>query len=77
MTKYGWMNPMFDNIDWDVHHTQLKKFSVIQRVTLIKCIHGWFATKKRWRREGATGDAYCPLCGGEEDILHLFRCQNK
>ena len=77
MNKYGWSHTMFDTIDWTAHHRQLKRTSFLQKVTLLKYIHGWLATKRRRHLEGVVSDTYCPLCRSEEDRLHLFNCRNQ
>ena len=75
MTKYGWTEKTFKLVDWEEHDRQLKAFSIQQRVTLVKYIHGWLATQRRRFREGSSVTAQCPLCGEEETRGHLFCCQ--
>jgi len=75
LNKYGWTGQVFKMIDWDEHDRQLKAFSIQQRVTLTKYIHGWLATQKRRCREGGSSTGLCPLCKKEEDRAHIFECQ--
>ena len=56
------------------HQRELKKISRVQRVTLLKYIHGWLATNKRRSREGGPALAHCIYCGKVEDRKHLFTC---
>ena len=77
LNKYAWTDKTFDSIDWDTHTKQLKTFSTLKQVTVIKYIHGWLATKRRRYREGATSDNQCQLCNQEETRTHIFHCENE
>ena len=57
------------------HQRELKKISRLQRVTLLKYIHGWLATNKRRSKEGGQALAHCIYCGEVEDRQHLFTCK--
>ena len=75
MEKYGWSAAISESIDWVEHQRQLRQYTLLQRVTLIKYIHGWFATQRRQCRIGATATSTCPLCGREDNSEHIFHCQ--
>ncbi len=44
--KNGWTNKIISSIDWEAHRTLVKSTSLVQRVTLLKFVHGWLATQK-------------------------------
>ena len=74
--KYGWSNATFESIAWNAHEKELQAYPITRKVTLIKYMHGWLATKKRRHQEGRFSDPLCPLCGVEETKRHFFHCQN-
>ena len=47
---------------------------ITQKVTLMKYIHRWLATKKYRYRHGVFSSAKCYFCHQEEDSTHLFKC---
>ena len=60
--KYGWMKSTFDNIHWTSHEAALQRFSILQRITVYKLIHGWLATRKNRTRVGKAHSPLCTLC---------------
>ena len=75
--RYNWMEKVFKLIDWEVHRKVLTSYHGVKKITVIKYIHGWLATKQRRHREGVYADALCELCGELEDSQHIFCCQNE
>ena len=75
--KYGWLNSTFDLIDWPAHQTALKKYTLVRRVTIMKLIHGWLATKRRRWREGQFDTPRCLLCQEEETTSHMYCCTHE
>ena len=51
--KYSWSERIFSDIDWIAHEQAVSTLPLLQRVTIIKYIHGWLATKSRRYRDGA------------------------
>ena len=76
LQRYGWTAQIFDSIDWITHKREFTKISKLQRVTLIKLIHGWLATSRRRYRTGGVEMSSCPLCTAEETRQHIFKCFN-
>ena len=77
MEKYHWTKTSYSCVDWKAHSKALKCMPQGQKVTLIKYIHGWLATKRRRHREGYSPTGNCALCHQPENGLHLFTCTNK
>ena len=77
ITKHGWTRDIFHQIAWIEHQKELQQFPPMQKITLMKYIHGWLATKRRRFREGLDLDARCPLCGEEETKYHFLTCTNE
>ena len=75
LEKYGWSESVFDSICWEAHRKELEQYPLIKRVTLLKYIHGWLATKKRRFREGYFKDSLCPLCGEDDSTGHFLHCK--
>ena len=73
--KYGWTTRMFDMVDWSAHNCALKKYPLLQTVTVMKFIHGWLATMKKRSTIGEVATPLCMLCGDEENNLHIYSCQ--
>jgi len=72
--KYGWRKNTFDFIHWKSHEAAINRFSILQRITVFKLIHGWLATRKHRMRAGKTRSPLCPLCMGIEDKQHIYVC---
>lgn len=47
---------------------------VFCRVTVIKLIHGWLATKKKRYHHGSFSSPKSLFCSDDEDSHHIFRC---
>lgn len=54
----------------------MRQLNLLKRITLVKYIHRWLATKKRRHRESRSPDNTCPLCGLVETRDHMFKCQH-
>ena len=76
INKYEWSERVFRDIDWTAHQREIQKVPPGRKVTLVKYIHGWLATKARRSREGVFNNAMCPLCGEDEIRVHIFECQS-
>ena len=76
MEKYHWTVTSFEQIDWAAHSKALGTLPPSQKVTILKYIHGWLATKRRRYCEGYSSNEKCVLCAQQEERLHLFRCDN-
>ena len=76
-SKYGWTDSVAQMIDWTAHEQALNSFTLLQRITITKFIHGWLVTKKRRCRDGAFANSLCPLCRYEEEHLHMFTCPHE
>lgn len=44
--KNGRTNAIVSSFDWESHSSLIKNTPLVQKVTLLKYIHGWLATKK-------------------------------
>ena len=75
--KYGWTDRIFNQIAWIAHQRQLHKVPMGHRVTLLKYLHGWLATKQRKFWEGLFKDSLCPLYGEDETRAHIFICRSE
>ena len=75
--KHGWMTNIFQIIDWKQHSGAVQSFPQIQRITVLKHIHGWLATQKRRCHEGASATSQCLLCHNDKDNMHIFHCKHK
>ena len=76
-TKNDWSTRTFDLINWSAHHAALHKYKLVQRVTVMKLVHGWLATKKRKWREGRFETPSCVLCQEEETNNHMYYCSHE
>ena len=76
MQKYGWTHHAYNNIDWDAQSSILLSIPAMQRISLMKYVHGWLATKKRQYRKGCYQTSTCFLCDQEEGNTHMFCCKN-
>ena len=64
--KHGWTESIFNSVDWVAHGKALREVPYLQRITVIKLIHGWNATKRRRFRMGGVDSPQCQLCNEEE-----------
>lgn len=76
-SKYGWDRDTLLSIGSEGHSAAISKFSLLERITLVKCLHGWLATRKRQSRRKKGISPVCPLCNHVEDKHHLFTCTDK
>ena len=76
MQKYGWTETQFEKIAWEEHKGELLKYSALQKVTLIKYLHGWLATNVRKACEGKEWTPKCPMCGEVDTQRHFLYCSN-
>ncbi len=76
MQKYGRTSHEYNNIDWDAHSSILLSISAMQRISMMKYVHGWLATKKRQYRKGCFQTSTCFFCNQEEGNTHMFCCKN-
>ena len=65
--KHGWTNYIFNSVDWVAHGKALCAVPYLQRITVIKIIHGWNATKRRRFCMGGVDSPQCQLCNTEEN----------
>ena len=75
--KHGWPGSVMEAIDWTAHKKVVESTPITQRVTLMKYIHGWLATKKSRYRQGVFNSAKCFFCPHDEDGEHIFRCTHE
>ena len=75
--KHSWTDSIFTAIDWDAHGLGLKAIPYLQRITVIKLIHGWNATKRRRFQMGGVSNPDCQLCQAVETRTHIWECANK
>ena len=75
--KHGLMTNIFQMIDWKQHSKAVQSFPRIQRITVLKHIHGWLAIQKRRCHEGAAATSQCMLCHNDKDSMHIFHCKHK
>ena len=76
MQKYGWSSHEYNNIDWNAQSSVLLSIPAMQRISMIKYVHGWLATKKCQYRKGCFQTSTCFLCDQEEGNTHMFCCKN-
>ena len=76
MQKYGWTSTEYKNIDWDAHSSILLSIPAMQKISMLKYVHGWLATKKRQYRKGCFQNSMCFLCDQEEGNTHMFSCKH-
>lgn len=76
MQKYRWSSQEHNSIDWDAQSSVLLSIPDMLRITMMKYVHGWLATKQHRYRNGCFLNPTCFLCDQEEGNTHIFCCKN-
>ena len=76
--KHGWNNLTVNDIDWDVHESELEKIKGLYKISIHKLIHKWKPTNKIVQRNEKIDRhiANCTECEEVDDQLHYIKCNS-